>query len=264
MKKTLSIIGLVSIMTTFLISPVFGANISTGEVSFDELGTSEPAILIGNPFYRLKDFRWGVVRFFTSSADDLALKQSIFAEKAAEVKKVISLNSRKTEVVLEALNEYQSKATTYKIALLTLAKNREKIANANEALIQAIVHMRLIDEAMGSYYNGEIKTVLLDIESQLAQIVEVLAVKMVGIKNLSFKGVEGKDLLSKIRDWETMDLIASFLEEDSSLSRVIKVYQKDCRRDILVEIGKMADSDRADFEEALENLTGTGRWIAFN
>ena len=70
MKKTLSTIGLVSIITTFLISPVFGANISTGGVSFDELGTSEPAILIGNPFYRLKDFRWGVVRFFTSSADN--------------------------------------------------------------------------------------------------------------------------------------------------------------------------------------------------
>jgi len=264
MKKTFISILTISLLGGFLFSSVLAAEDLVGEVSFSQLETEEPAILVGNPFYSFqKRFRLGVKRFFASDSQDISLKQQSLTETAAGVKKIFDLQSNNEELLLEALAEYQKEVTVYKLVIVNLVKGGEELVDASGALVQALTHLQLSDDLSGGYFSSEVMAVLIDVQDQLTDVIDVLLVDMLGTR--AGRGVlaewSSESLTNQIRSWEVIDLVTDRLDAKDRLLKVLVGYNFGLEQKIEEQINALSEKALRKFESDLINLAGSHRWV---
>jgi len=260
MKKIIVIVLFLGVFSSLLVTNVLAQEGEAGKVTFSDLGSSEPAILVGNPFYRLKSLRWGVKKLFSN---DFGLKKAILNEKAAEVKKVFSLNSRDESLSLKVLLEYQKIVMLYRLELANILK-KGTLEDNRDVFAQILAHIRLFDEIEGTYLVNDAKVVLFDIQEQLVQSFELLVSKAIGLKNLDgvLNDLIGEDVIENVRYWEVLDSVYGFLDDEGLLSFMILNYSQDLQEKIKAEISFLDDEDRLGLENVLVDLVGTGRWVS--
>jgi DNA repair exonuclease SbcCD ATPase subunit len=123
--------------------------LSVAALAQTDASANNPGMLPSSPFYFLKEWKRGTVRFFTFNSEkkaELELKE--VEERAAEIKKLEEVSPEKTEALTKAAENYQENVERLKTRLEGLKETSE---NPNvEKLIEKVIdrsieHQELFD-----------------------------------------------------------------------------------------------------------------------
>jgi hypothetical protein len=124
-----------------------------------DASANNPGMLPSSPFYFLKEWKRGTVRFFTFNSEkkaELELKE--VDERVAEIKKLEEVSPEKTDALTKAVENYQENVERLKTRLEGLKETSE---NPNvEKLIERVIdrsieHQDLFDGLQEKITNGE-------------------------------------------------------------------------------------------------------------
>jgi len=100
--------AIVGLLCGNVVSPALAHGDSLQLASVEEIGLQDPGLLPTNPFYFLKQWRWGIRRFFTfNPIKKIELELQLADEKVAEAKRLEELRPDDTRAIQGALENYQ-------------------------------------------------------------------------------------------------------------------------------------------------------------
>ncbi len=228
------------IMKKYLVAPVIVYFLAIG-IAGAQATAQNPGILPTNPFYFIKEWRRGIVRFFTfNDVSKASLELKIADQQAAEAQKLQEIQPDDAEALKEAFENYQKSQDRLKSRLSALKENSQNpnIDRLIEILTERVVrHEKLFDELAIKHK---------DKDDDIEEAVEAVKEKIEEAAAEAAKKDEPKKFSAKLKK-------ALAESEDSALKHVRSIELIDrLNQKFSEELRESLEELREDFSERVE------------